>query len=348
MMTLPRDVPGLGHESVPPGEEAAVARVVELTRAKFERDYANVRPALRDQHPKSHGCVRAQFAVGLDVPPDLQYGIFAEPRTYSAWIRFSSSSAQPRPDSKRDAHGMSIKVMDVQGEKVLPSERDETTQDFIVANSPVFFCRNASDYVVLASRMSEGRLLKFFFGADPRKWRVHEFVNMMVATHRKVVNPLQIRYWSQTPFALGPHAVKYSAQPNAKRTDRNPISDGANRLEDAMARQLACGEASFDFTVQLQSDPREMPVEDPTIRWKERASPFRKVATIRIPSQEFTSEARKDFAEGLSFTPWHSLPHHRPLGGINRVRGAVYEAISKLRHEKNDVPRKEPAALDKV
>jgi hypothetical protein len=347
-MTLARDVPGLGRESVPPGEEAAVARVVELTRAKFERDYASVRPALRDQHPKSHGCVRAQFVVGPDVPPDLRYGIFAEPRTYSAWIRYSSSSAQPRPDSKRDAHGMSIKVMDVHGEKVLPSERNETTQDFIVANSRVFFCRNASDYVVLASRMSEGKLLKFFFGADPREWRVHEFVNMMIATQKKVVNPLQIRYWSQTPFALGPLAVKYSAQPNGRRTDRKPTSAGSNYLEDAMARQLASGDASFDFMVQLQTDPREMPVEDPTIRWKERASPFRKVATIRIPSQDFTSKARTDFAEGLSFTPWHSLAQHRPLGGINRVRGAVYEAISKLRHEKNDVPRREPTADDKA
>lgn len=348
-MTPARDVPGLGRESVPLGEEAAVARVVALTREKFERDYANVRPALRDEHPKSHGCVRAMFVVEPDVPPDLQYGIFAEPRTYSAWIRFSSSSAQPRPDSKRDAHGMSIKVMDVHGEKVLPSERDETTQDFIVANSPVFFCRDASDYVVLASRMSEGKLLKFFFGGpDPREWRVHEFVNMMVATQKRVVNPLQIRYWSQTPFALGPHGVKYSAEPNGRRTDRKPISDGSNYLEDAMARQLASGEASFDFMVQRRTDPREMPIEDPTIRWKERASPFRKVATIIIPSQDFASKARKDFAEGLSFTPWHSLPDHRPLGGINRVRGAVYEAISKLRHEMNDVPRREPTADDKA
>jgi hypothetical protein len=345
-MTTARDVPGLGRESVPPGEEAALARVVDVTREKFERDYANVRPALRDQHPKSHGCVRAKFVVGPDVPPDLRYGIFAEPRTYSAWIRFSSSSAQPRPDSKRDAHGMSIKVMDVHGEKVLASERNETTQDFIVANSPVFFCRNASDYVVLASRTSEGKLLKFFFGADPREWRVHEFVNMMIATQRTVANPLQIGYWSQTPFALGPHAVKYSAQPNGRRTDRKPISAGSNYLEDAMARQLASGEASFDFMVQLQTDPRDMPVEDPTIRWKERASPFRKVATIRVAPQDFTSKARKDFAEGLSFTPWHSLPNHRPLGGINRVRGAVYEAISTLRHEMNHVPRREPTADD--
>lgn len=341
-MTTALGLPGLGQESVPPGEEDALARVVELTREQLERDYANVRPALRDEHPKSHGCVRAEFVVGPDVPPDLRYGIFAEPRTYSAWIRFSSSSAQPRPDSKRDAHGMAIKVMGVEGEKVLPSERDETTQDFIVANNPVFFCRNASDYVVLASRMSEGKLLAFFFGADPRKWRVREFVNMMVATQKRVVNPLQIRYWSQTPFALASHAVKYSAKPGGRRTDWKRASDGANHLQEAAARQLSSGEASFDFLVQLQTNPREMPVEDPAVRWKERASPFRKVAAIRIPSQDFTSKARKDLAEGLSFTPWHSLPEHRPLGGINRVRGAAYEAISKLRHEMNDMPRREP------
>jgi hypothetical protein len=322
--------------------------VVELSREKFEHDYANVRPVLRDQHPKSHGCVRAEFVVGPDVPRDLRHGIFAQPRTYPAWIRFSSSSSQPRPDPKRDAHGMAIKVMGVEGEKILPFERDETTQDFIVANSRVFFCRHASDYVELASRMFEGRFMRFFFGADPRKWRVREFVNMMVATQKKVSNPLQIRYWSQTPFALGPHAVKYSAKPHGRGTDTEPVSARSNYLEEAMARQLASGEASFDLMVQLQTGPREMPVEDPTIRWKERASPFRKVATIRIPAQDFTTKARKDFAEGLSFTPWHSLPDHRPLGGINRVRRAVYDTISKLRHAKNDVPRREPTGHEET
>jgi hypothetical protein len=344
--TAYHDVPGLGRESVPPGEEAAVARVVALTREKFERDYAHVRPALRDQHPKSHGCVRARFVVGADVPPELRHGMFAQPRTYPAWIRFSSSSAQPRPDSRRDAHGMSIKVMDVEGDKVLASERDASTQDFLLANSPVFFCRNASDYVVLASRASDGRFLRFFFGADPRGWRVHEFVNMMLATQKKVVNPLAIRTWSQTPSALGPRAVKYSARPLGGARDRRPVSDGANHLEEAIARDLAAGDASFEFMVQLQTDAREMPVEDPTIRWKERASSFRTVATIHIPAQELTSKARRDFAEALSFTPWHSLPDHRPLGGINRVRRAVYDVISELRHEKNGVPRREPTGDD--
>ena len=113
-----------------------------------------------------------------------------------------------------------------------------------------------------------------------------------------------------------------------------------------MQRQLASGSAEtrFDFMVQLRTNPTTMPVEDPTIPWKERASPFVKVATIRIPPQEFTAPARKTFGENLSFTPWHALPAHRPLGGINRVRRVVYEAISTLRHDQNGVARLEPTA----
>jgi hypothetical protein len=335
----------VGAEHVPAGEAEAIQRVLELTREKFKADYASVLPALRDQHPKSHGCVRAAFVVDADVPSDLRHGIFAEPRTYPAWIRFSSSSARPQPDARRDAHGMAIKLMGVQGDKVLPAERDATTQDFVLANSDVFFCRNAGDYVILATRASEGTFLRFFIGPDPREWRLRELVNLVRATRKKVTNPLGIRYWSQTPSALGPHAVKYSARPARRAGDaRVPrrADWGHNELQDVVARQLSSGEAIFDFMVQRQTDAEQMPVEDPTITWTERRSPFRTVATIRIPSQVFTSKARRDFAENLSFTPWHALPAHRPLGGINRIRGVVYDAISELRHEKNAAARAEP------
>ena len=39
--------------------------------------------------------------------------------------------------------------------------------------------------------------------------------------------------------------------------------------------------------------------------------------------------------DNLSFNPWHSLPEHRPIGGINRLRKAVYETVSAYRHERN-------------
>jgi hypothetical protein len=345
-----RCVPGVDEEFVPPGEEAAIVAALQILRGMFERRYTNVRPVLRDQHPKSHGCVHAKFTVRSDVPADLRHGVFAEPRTYDAWIRFSSSNFPPSslpagngllwPDSKRDAHGMAIKLTKVDGDKILPDERTATTQDFLLVNSSAFFCRNAFDFAEFVSRLAEDRLWRFFLGPDPRKWRLRELVNGVIASKKRVVNPLQVRYWSQTPYSLGTHVVKYSARPRMWWRQWRRASHGRDFLEEAMARQLSRGAVSFDFLVQVRTG--RMPIEDPTVRWGRCLSPFRKVATIRIPAQDFTHEATKDFVENLYFTPWHSLPEHRPMGGINRVRRVVYEMSSTRRHHINDALRREP------
>ena len=53
------------------------------------------------------------------------------------------------------------------------------------------------------------------------------------------------------------------------------------------------------------------------------------------------SKQQMDFAENMSYTPWHSLPEHKPLGFTNRVRKSVYSIISKFRHSQNGVVSKE-------
>jgi hypothetical protein len=100
--------------------------------------------------------------------------------------------------------------------------------------------------------------------------------------------------------------------------------------------------SSFDFLVQHQTCPTKMPIEDPVVEWPEGKSPYRKVATIYIPVQEFDTPEKNAAVEDLSFTPWHCLPEHRPLGGINRVRKAVYQTIARLRRDLNGVPSTEP------
>ena len=75
-----------------------------------------------------------------------------------------------------------------------------------------------------------------------------------------------------------------------------------------------------------------MPIEDAMVEWKEKDSPYRKVATIRIPSQAFESADQIALAESIAFNPWHCLEAHRPLGGMNRARQAIYTELSKLRH----------------
>lgn len=76
--------------------------------------------------------------------------------------------------------------------------------------------------------------------------------------------------------------------------------------------------------------------------WKESDAPFYKVATLTIPQQTFDTPAQNQMCENLSFSPWHALPEHRPLGAANRMRKVIYDHISRVRHQMNAVPRQEP------
>ena len=347
---------GLGEERVPATEAADIETIVGDLRRQFAATLPQGAGAIarRDQHPKAHGCLRATFMVADGLDERLRHGIFAAPGTYDAWVRFSSSSPLMSSDKLRDAHGMAIKLLGVPGEKLLDTEREAETQDFVLANNPAFFVRNARDYISFIPAFTEGRILSFFFGLNPLRCRLHEFFNMLHATKQAVSNPLQIRYWSQTPSRLGPgQAVKYSVIPRLTGPKDPMPPDEAqtpNFLREAMKRTLGADPSgpgvTFSFLVQLQTDPVRMPVEDATVIWDERVAPFYLVAALHIPPQDFDTPARDTFAENLSFMPWHSLPAHQPLGATNRIRRRVYEEISRLRHEHNGVPRREPTPSD--
>ena len=91
----------------------------------------------------------------------------------------------------------------------------------------------------------------------------------------------------------------------------------------------------FALQVQRQNAEHYMPIEDTSIEWDEAIAPFETVADIRLPPQDFDSPEQNLACDNLSFNPWHALPEHRPIGGINRLRKAVYEAISSYRLERN-------------
>jgi hypothetical protein len=345
-MSNRNDSPRLAQENPPANEEADIATIAETLSQKIRHDYPPGKRALRDAHPKAHGTVKGEFIVHDNLPAECRYGVFKEARTFPAFIRFSSTGLERvQPDTTKDAHGMAIKLMGVEGEKILEEEKNEQTQDFIMVSYDVFFIRNPHDFTFFAEALREQRMLSFFIGWNPFKWRIHEFWRAFRSV-APVGNPLQIRYWSQTPIHLGPHAVKYSSRSRMPKTDGIPRNAGPDFLTEAMARTLRTEDVYFDFMVQFQTDAIKMPIEDPTIRWSENASPFVKVATVHIPAQEFDSPARMEFGDNLSFTPWHALSEHRPLGGIQRARRVVYETISKLRHGLNNAPRKEPTSFE--
>jgi hypothetical protein len=328
-------------EEIPAGEDRLIQDIADqATKMMRDRYPAGCPLTRRDAHPKSLGCVRAELIVERDVPEHLRHGVFARPVTYPAWIRFSNSNPDLRHDLRTDLRGMSIKLMDVPGDKLLDTERHEPTQDFLLENHPVFFSKNNEEYLGFNKAIASNRPFFYFFGGLKEKPHL-ALLHKLTASMSRVRSLLGVRYWSQTPYRLGPHVMKYSVIPTGPQP-RAAYGLSPDYLRAQMAAQLSRGDALFDFAVQLQTDPHKMPVEDPTVLWPEDLSPFIKVATLRIPQQVFDTEARALFAEHLSFTPWHALPEHRPLGGINRARRVVYDTVSRLRHDSNHAARVEP------
>jgi len=92
-----------------------------------------------------------------------------------------------------------------------------------------------------------------------------------------------------------------------------------------------------------------MPVEDASVLWPEELSSHEAVAVLHLPAQDAYSDARRRYADDvLSFSPWHALEAHRPLGSIMRSRRAAYPASSDFRHRFNGIAPQEPAAIEEL
>ncbi|MBC7751721.1 MAG: catalase family protein [Candidatus Saccharibacteria bacterium] len=332
---------GLG-EKLYPNEPIYADKIAAEIEKSIRKQYT-AGNAKRDAHPKAHGCVKAEFHVLASVPNQLAKGMFVPDKTYPAWIRFSNGDADAtRADIKGDARGMAIKILDVAGNKLLEDENQASTQDFIMINHPVFFANEPKSYLKIITDINGNLLQKamipFALGLKGTKIALQ-------TTSSKIPNPMQTRYFSMVPYQLGTGAdrlaVKYSARSCSNATDPIPKDPEHNYLRSALKNTLQKGDACMEFLVQPRTS-NDMSIEDSMTEWQESKAPFYKVATIRIPKQEFDTPEQNKFCENLSFSPWHALAEHKPLGVTNRMRKVIYDHISRLRHEMNSAARQEP------
>ena len=286
----------------------------------------------RDAHPKMHGLVEAEFIVHSDLPDACKIGVFAQAKTFKTWVRFSNANSAAQPDLKRDIRGIAIKLTQVPGEKLSDEADCLDNQDFLLISTDTFLCAGIEtfDGMVKAIQGSWWQKVCFFALHPGVIWR-------LINSFKVFANPLQIRYFSCTPYLLGEQAVKYCVTPVIKSCDFIPPEPADDFLRLAMKQQLSSAPAEFVFGIQLQANPRRMPVEDASVCWDERVSPFVPVATLRIPMQDFDMPERNMRGENMRFSPWHCLSIHRPLGSINRARRVVYHSISELRRRVNGV-----------
>jgi hypothetical protein len=326
----------LATEYPPKGEAEETEKIIALLKKSLEKDYPAPKRTLRDAHPKQVGLVKAEFTVLDNIPKQYKVGVFKEAKTYKAWIRFSKLSNGP--DISKDSRGMAIKLMGVPGEKILEAEKNETTQDFVFMSTQFFVTKDVAGFASLLKAVGGGKLkAALHFLTHPNLTKL--FLKIRI----KVASMFGLDWGSTTPYLLGDRAVKYAVLPDTPTTETIPTDKPAdNYLTQRMAAHLAEKDANLSFYIQVQVDAEKMPIEDPRVLWDRGLSPFIKVASIRIMKQTFDSEAQRLYGDSLSFTPWHSLPEHRPMGGINRGRKAIYKTMSAFRHGRNNEVSKEP------
>ncbi|XXF07044.1 catalase family protein [Pseudomonas sp. D1-3] len=334
--------PVSSEEQIPANEAAYTAGIIDDAIRVVEQHRDNTR-VLRDAHAKAHGCVKAEVTVKADLDESLRHGVLAEPgKTWQAWMRLSNGNAYPQFDRARDARGMAIKLLDVPGTKLMSNPRSAGDQDFVMFNHPAFFVRDVAEYRSNFAAQAEGKkALAFFPSWDPRSWELRHLIIALKTLSPAPSSPVETTYNSIAPFKLGPHNIKYRVIPTPENCPAydipKPNTDLPNFLRSALYQQLSLDRmpACFALQVQQQNPDYYMPIEDPSVEWDEKIAPFETVADIRLPAQDFDSTEQNLFCDNLSFNPWHALPEHRPIGGINRLRKAVYEAVSVYRHDRN-------------
>jgi hypothetical protein len=314
--------------------------LIDGLSANFKKGQDEKGPDLRGLHPKSHGLLHGKFTVNDNIPNDYKIGVFAHPKTYDIWVRFSNGSAPTargvlKPDTEGDVRGLAIKLLNVDGDKVLDDEKE--TQDFVLMNHPVFFLKDLQGYVDFQVLKSQGST------PDPAllKKLGTSLVILKEINSKKISNPLLIPYWSTTPYKLGSYSIKFLVKPHHPEQPPESLPESSDYLREAITRYMDETQESvtYDFQIQIYVDDKKTPIEDSTIEWKEEAIT---VAIIEIPKQSFNFEERKRLDESFSFSPWHTLPEHEPLGSVNLSRKKIYQEGAQHRRNYIEGRQHEP------
>jgi hypothetical protein len=310
----------LARETISPDEQSVTAEFIAFLKAASAARYPSGQMR-RFNQGRASGCVEAEFSVAPGLADDLKVGLFQQPRTYRAWIRFANATSSS--DRDKDVRGMSIKLRSVQGETLT---RGVDEQDFILNSHPVMMAPGPREFLELMRSVEAGgwRRARYFL-THPHAARI------AFASRQQPSSHMDIPYWSTTPYLFGEgRAVKYIVRPVSHAHPRRP-SLTETYLHDELRLRLSMEDVALDFFVQFQTDAHTMPIEDASVEWSERESPYVRVAEIRIPRQSIDEPGREQTCERTSFNPWHCLAVHRPLGGMNRVRRTIYDAMQQFR-----------------
>lgn len=330
-------------------DTVTIVRGILAVQARFAA--LQRRPLGRGTHTKGV-CARAQLEIfdlarvisDPRLAARLARGVYARPGVYPATVRFANARSFMTRDSRKDVRALSFAVQFPPG----VAGPAATRVDYSMNNGPTFPINDAHAFAALMTLASARGLwgrLKAFWSLSFKDLR--GILRTAILGRRAQQNPVrpyqQMRYWSAVPFAHGPDdAVKYSALPSPGNP-AHALSGGVNELRDELVRHLNDDAAmsTFDFGLQFL-DPERMThkgqvrdasfwIENASVEWKEAESPFHPVGRLTLLPKSAESADACD-AMYIDVTG-HASPAGRPLGSINRARGAAEAASRKARLE---------------
>ncbi|WP_019516244.1 catalase family protein [Sphingomonas sp. Mn802worker] len=329
-------------------------RIIQETTAK---DYGT---AVRGVHAKGHAIVKGTLEVLSGVAPALAQGLFSTPCSYDALLRFSTLPGDILDDSVSVPRGIAVKLFGVAGDRLAGSE-DDTTQDFILVNGPAFAAPTPKAFLanlkMLAKTTDSGEGLKKGLSAVLQTVDAAlETVGIQSATIQTLggapnTHPLGETYYTQVPLRHGDYIAKLSVapvSPNLTELAGSKVNTSGrpDALREALGEVLIEQDSVWEMRVQLCTDLDKMPVEDSSIVWDENESPYVAVACLTVPAQIGWQHGLSDQQEqAVSFSPWHGLAAHQPLGGVNRARKPTYEMSTQFRSQHNGCPVHELRSL---
>jgi hypothetical protein len=364
-MNAPADVKPIpyspAHEIPEEGEAETMFDLKDAMRGISLKTWEDSGHALRSVHAKSHGLLVGELSVLDGLPEPYAQGLFAQAGSYPALMRISTTPGDLLDDKVSTPRGVGLKIVGVPGARVDGSENDGT-QDFVMVNGPAFLAPSAmkfaSNLKLLAATTDKAPTLKRLFsgvlrGAEKAIEAVGgESTKIKALGGQPETHPLGETYFSQAPVLYGRYMAKVSLAPVSPNlmalagahVDLGGTPDG---LRAAVRQHFADQGGEWELRIQLCTDTDKMPIEDASVEWPEKLSPYVAVARLRMAPQRAWSEALSRLVDdGMQFNPWHALDAHRPLGAIMRVRKEVYAMSKRFRAERNGVDIVEPRDLD--
>jgi hypothetical protein len=313
--------------------------------------------AFRSVHAKSHGIIEGELEVLSGLDPELAQGLFAKVSKFPVIVRLSTIAGDILEDSVSIPRGIAIKVIGVEGDRLPGSEADRT-QDFLMADGPVFAAPTAKKFLAnlkrLAKTTDKAPTLKKALSYVLRGIEAGlESVRAESATLKTLGGHpnnhiLGASFYSQAPIRYGDFIAKMALFPvspelTALKEKMVDVGHDPDALRTAVREFFRAQTATWELRVQLCTDLKTMPIEEASVRWPEDQSPYRPVARITANAQDSWSDDKvRRVDDGMSFSPWHGLAAHRPLGSVMRARKNTYSASASFRGEHNGCPMREP------